>query len=190
VPERSGEIEYLERDVAELEETQRQARAEMDQLREALRKNQEGFKFGDQTYTRRQVEEDHARRLAPYEDGQPLLEKKQRILQSRRKTLSAATEKINAFEFQQDLLVEKAESLQTELKLLELAQATGDFHFDSSKLNTTKDPAIELEKQIRTLNKLIEDQRPLADGMSIETDARSAAERFDAYFAEAQDARK
>jgi len=139
--------------------------------------------FAGQSFTRRQVEDDLARRLARYDDGRVRLEAKQRILDSRRKTLEAATDKIRTCQHQHDVLVEKAESLQAELKLLELAQAGGNFQFDHSKLQQTKDLALAVEKRIRTLNKLVEGQQPLADGIPVEADARSATEKFDEYFA-------
>jgi prefoldin subunit 5 len=180
------EIEYLEREIAELDEAQQKAKAEMDKLRESLRNKQDEFTFGGQSFTRRQVEEDLARRLARYDDGRIRLDAKQRILDARRKTLLAATDKIQACKYQHDLLVEKAESLQAELKLLELAQASGNFQFDHSKLQRTKDLALGLEKRIRTLNKLVEGQQPLADGIPVDADTRSATDKFDAYFAAAE----
>ncbi len=177
------EIEYLQREIADLDQSQQTAKAEMDKLRESLRKKQDQYVFAGQPFTRRQVEDDLARRLARYDDGRARLEAKQRILDSRRKTLEAATDKIRTCQHQHDVLVEKAESLQAELKLLELAQAGGNFQFDHSKLQQTKDLALAVEKRIRTLNKLVEGQQPLADGIPVEADTRSATEKFDEYFA-------
>jgi chaperonin cofactor prefoldin len=179
------EIEYLEREVAEMGQSQRDAKAEMEKLREALRKKQDRYEFGGQSFTRRQVEDDLSRRLTRYEDTRVRQEAKQRILDARRKTLDAATDKIRACQQQHDLLVEKAESLQAELKLLELAQASGNFQFDHSKLQQTKDLAVSVEKRIRTLHKLVDGEQQLADGIPVEADERSATEKFDEYFSKA-----
>jgi hypothetical protein len=121
------------------------------------------------------VEEDLERRLARYDDRRIQLDAKQRILDSRRKTLQTATDKIQACRYQHDLLVDKAQSLQAELKLVELAQASRNFQFDHSKLQRSKDLALELEKRIRTLNKLVEGQQPLADEIPVAADTRSAS---------------
>ena len=176
------EIEYLDREIAELDDGQQRAKAEMDQLRDGLRTKKDEFVFGGQSFTRHQVEEDLERRLARYDDRRIQLDAKQRILGSRRKTLQAATDKIQACRYQHDLLVDKAQSLQAELKLLELAQASGNFQFDHSKLQRSKDLALELEKRIRTLNKLVEGQQPQADEIPVAADTRSASDKFDAYF--------
>jgi chromosome segregation ATPase len=184
------EIEYLEREIAEMDEGQQRAKAEMDQLRQALRTKQNEFSFGGQTFTRRQVEEDLERRLARYDDRRIQLDAKKRILDSRHKTLLAATDKIQACRYQHDLLVDKAQSLQAELKLLELAEASGNFQFDHSKLQQSKDLALQLEKRIRTLNKLVEGQQPQADEIPVAADTRSASDKFDAYFATAVEGAK
>jgi chromosome segregation ATPase len=184
------EIEYLDREIAELDDGQQRAKAEMDQLRDGLRTKKDEFVFGGQSFTRRQVEEDLERRLARYDDRRIQLDAKQRILDSRRKTLQAATDKIQACRYQHDLLVDKTQSLQAELKLVELAQASGNFQFDHSKLQRSKDLALELEKRIRTLNKLVEGQQPLADEIPVAADTRSASDKFDAYFTAADEGAK
>ncbi|MCL4206101.1 MAG: hypothetical protein KJ000_26760 [Pirellulaceae bacterium] len=184
------EIEYLEREIAEMDEAQQRAKVEMDQLREALRTKKDELVFGGQAFTRRQVEEDLERRLARYDDRRIQLDAKKRILDSRHKTLLAATDKIQACRYQHDLLVDKAQSLQAELKLLELAQASGNFQFDHSKLQQSKDLALQLEKRIRTLNKLVEGQQPQADEIPVAADTRSASDKFDAYFATAVEGAK
>jgi len=179
------EIEYLERELGEATQSQQKAKAEMDKLREALRNKQDRYQFAGQAFTRRQVEDDLTRRLERYEDGRVQLEAKQRILASRRQTLDAATDKIRVCQQQHDLLLQKAESLQAELKLLELAQAGGSFEFDQSKLREAKDLAVAVEKRIRTLHKLVDGQQRASDAIPVEADDRPVTEKFDEYFTEA-----
>ncbi|MBI2479205.1 MAG: hypothetical protein HYV60_11400 [Planctomycetia bacterium] len=181
------EIEYLDREVTELAASQQTAKAEMEKLRDALRKNQEHYVFGNQSFTPRQIEDDLSRRLARFEDTRVRQEAKTRLLESRRQTLAAATDKIRVCQQQHDLLTEKAESLQAELKLLEVAESTGNFRFDHSKLAQAKDLAVTVEKRIRTLHKLVDGQPELAGEIPVEADERSAAEKFDEYFATALD---
>ncbi|MCY2995057.1 MAG: hypothetical protein NTY19_45425 [Planctomycetota bacterium] len=184
------EIEYMGRELGELDQSQHKAKAEIDKLREMLRKKQDRYEFGGQTFTSRQVEDDLTRRLERYVDAHTRQEAKQRILDSRRKTLEAATDKIRVCQHQHDVLVEKAESLQAELKLLELAQAGGNFQFDHSKLQETKDLALTVEKRIRTLHKLVDGQPQLTDGIPVEADERLATEKFDEYLARGGGTRK
>lgn len=181
------EVEYLEREIQSLGESQQTAKAEMTKLRDALKNGADSLEFAGRKFTRQQVEDDLTRRLARYDDSRVRLEAKQRILDSRRQTLAAATDKIRACQHQHDLLIEKAESLQAELKLLELAEATGNFRFDHSKLQQTRDLAESVEKRIRTLHKLVDGQPELAGEIPVAADERPAGERFDQYFAAARD---
>lgn len=182
------EIEFLEREITDLAATQDTAKAEMQKLRNSLRQPQETYQYAGRTFTAREVADDLERRLAKFEDSRVRQEAKTRILQSRRQTLAAATDKIRACQQQHDLLAEKAEALQAELKLLELAEATGDFQFDHSKLAQAKELAVSVEKRIRTLHKLVDGQPQLAGEIRVDADERSAAAKFDEYFSNADKA--
>lgn len=176
------EVEYLEREIASIEQSQDAAKAEMQKLRDALKAKKKVYEFRGQSYSQADIEDDLARRLARYQDAHVRLEAKQRILQSRQRTLVAATDKIRQYRQQHDMLVEKAEGLQAELKLLELAQTTGTFEFDQSKLKDAKHLAIDVEKRIRTMQKLVDGEQQLVGEIPVEADDRSAGERFDEYF--------
>ena len=178
------ELEFLNREIDVLTQSQADAKSEMEQLRLALRDECEQFEFASKVFTRREVEEDLTRRLERFEDTRSRLDAKQRIRDSRNQTLAAATDKIRACQHQYQLMVEKTESLQADLKLLELASVKGDFQFDHSKLQQSKDLATSLEKKIRTLQLLADDSVDSAGGIPVEADDRSVAEKFDAYFAQ------
>lgn len=175
------EVEYLQREIESMQQSQGEAQAEMKKLRDALRDDRDSFTFAGRDFTRADVEADLDRRLARFEDDRLRLEAKQRILKSRGQTLAAATDKIRQYQQQHQLLVEKSEALHAELKLLELAQANGNFEFDQNKLSQTKDLAMQVEKRIRTLQRLVEGQE-IAGEIPVEVDQRSAAEKFDEYF--------
>ncbi len=177
------EVEYLEREIACVQTDQEEAKQQMQKLRDALQKDQSSYDFGGQTFSRQEVEEDLGRRLTKYDDTQFQLEAKRRILETRGQTLQAATAKIRHYRQQRDLLEEKAEALQAELKTVELAQQAGDFHFDHSKLKETKDLATDLEKRIRILHKLVESEQTVVGEIPVDADGRSATEKFDDYFA-------
>jgi len=120
--------------------------------------------------------------LERYKIADSDIQGKRRLLEAKRKTLVAATEKIAQHQHQRDMLVEKAQSLQAELKLVELAQASGQFQFDDSKLAQAKRLAQDVEKRIRTMQKLIDGQRHIEEEIPIEADSGSVAQKFDEYF--------
>jgi len=176
------ECEYLDREIRTIGDSQEQAKAEMKKLRQALVEDRESYEFGGRKFTAQEVKQDLERRLERFDNAAVQLAAKQRLLADRRRTLAAATQKIQQYQQQHNLLVEKAESLAAELKLVELAQETGNFQFNHSKLSQAKDLAQQVEKRIRTVQKLVEGHRQLAGEIPVEADARPVTERFDEYF--------
>lgn len=177
------EIEYLRKEAETLEQSQREAETQMRKLRACLDPTSRGpFQFGDQTFTHDEIARDLERRLAAHADARTRLDAKRKILASRESALAAATEKVRQYQQQYLMLTEKADSLQAELKLVELAQTTGHVSFDHTKLAEAKELATTVEKRIRTLHKIIEGESLGAQEIPVSADARPVAERFDEYF--------
>jgi len=173
------EIEFLTREINELQQQFEDSRRQMQKLRDALSSNAEAHRFGDRDYSRDEIERDLERRMVSYQDLKLRLEAKERLCDARRRTLDAATAKISACRQQHAMLVEKSGSLHAELKLLELAQATGNVAFDDTKLTQARDLSVELEKRIRTLQRLVEGETLTTDLIPVEADTRPIADQFD-----------
>lgn len=177
------EVEYLEREVATMQAEQEKAVAQMRTLRTALDTDTHLVKLGDQEYTKARVERDLQRRLDHYEQQTSQCAAKTQLLEQRRRTLEAASKKVFEYRRQYEQLLAKAESLQGELALAEAAQAAGQMSFDSNKLAQSKALAQEVEKRIRVLQRLVDDQRRPEGEIPVDVDTRPAKERFDELFA-------
>jgi DNA repair exonuclease SbcCD ATPase subunit len=176
------EIEYLGQEVQALRQSQTQAREQMRKLRQSLDTASASFTFGGKKFTKDEIEHDLAQRLERFDDGEKQLTVKERILAMRRQTLAAATGRIRQFQQQQELLSQKVESLKAELKLAELADASGSFQFDNSKLAQAKEAEAEVEKRIRVLEKLVEGDRQVSGEIPVEADSRPVSQKYDEYF--------
>ena len=177
------EFEYLTREVDELRKSQEEALSQMKKLRGDLQGQQAEFRYGDRTFSRSEVEKDLAHRLDRYDQIQEQMAAKEKIQIAQKKTLDAAIDNIRQYEYQRDLLVEKGHSLQAELKLAEAAQAEGAFQFDQSKMSQAKLLALEVEKKIRTLQKVADADRTFDGDIPVEVDTRPVMQRFDEQFA-------
>ena len=175
------EVEYLQREVEAIGQTQLESRSQMEKLRAALDSSAGKHEFGGRTFTKAEIETDLNRRLERFESDAVQKQAKEKLLEARRRTLSAATEKIQQYQRQHDMLVVKAESLEGELKLVELASNAHDIAFDGSKLKQAKELAQQVEKKIRTVQKLVDGQA-VPNEIPVDADARPASERFDSYF--------
>lgn len=182
------EIEFQEKVIAKLQQEQEKSLAEMRKLREALGdQGRSEFQFAGRKYTRPEVEQDLKRRLDLYQERQAELKAQEDILKSRRENLTAIQQKISEYRRQYQQLVAQYERLQAELKLLETAQAAGSVQVDGSKLNEAKALAQEIQKRIQVNRRTIEaEQRSLDSGIPVDTDERSATERFDSLFGPTQ----
>ena len=182
------EVEYLQREAEAIGQSQVEARSQMEKLRAALDSPSGKQDFGGRSFSKTEIELDLNRRLQHFENQAVQKQAKEKLLEARRRTLSTATEKIQQYQRQHTLLVEKVESLQGELKLVELAGNARDIAFDGSKLQQAKELSQQVEKRIRTVQKLVDGQS-IPNEIPVDADARPVAERFDAYFGRNADAK-
>ena len=174
------EIEYLQRELQELADESDESRQQMRRLRDSLACNpNQPCEFGGRSYTAEAIAHDLERRLTAWKDLQLRREAKNRLLVTRQRTLDSAVAKIHACRHQHTLLTEKAETLRGELKLLELAQATGNVSFDDTRLQQAKTLSADLEKRIRVLHRLCDGDHFAPAHIPVELDRRSIVERFD-----------
>ena len=188
------EVEYLEREIKTMSDSQDEAKSQMRKLRAALEPTGEArsgdrHTFGDRTFSRADIEQDLSRRLERYENAAVQLQAREKLLATRRQTFAAAVEKIRQYQRNHDALVEKTEALRGELKLAELAADAHQIDFDHSKLQAAKTLAEEVEKRIRTVQKLVEGQAVGGD-IPVDADSRPVSRRFDDYFGQASAANK
>ncbi len=176
------EIEFLESDTGKMEDKQRLAKAEMQELRDALEGNATTIDIDGRAYDRATVESDLLRRLESYEMTQKQLATRRELLRKRRQTLSHAVSSIRDNEHEQRVLADLADSLNAELKLLGVASATSNMNFRNPQLAQTQELAAEIRKRILTLQQMCDHEQP-GRGVQVNLDRRTAAECFDQTFA-------
>jgi len=176
------EIEYQEREIQALSAAQLEAKGQMQKLRNLLQEDRETYEVGGQQYSRREVENDLRRRLTSYRSTAVQLRGKKKNQEKRRKTLEAASEKIQEYQHQQASLAQKAEILKEQLTLVGPQSQTGGFEFNSGKLNEAKMLAERVEKRIRVLQKLVDGDRQVSGEIPVDADTRPVTEEFDEYF--------
>lgn len=179
------EIDYLEADTVELDGRQTLAKAEMQELRCALAKQSgDSIQIDGRQFKRAVVEEDLARRLRAYEQAEKQLQSRRSTVAKRRETLDKAIVCIKRNEQEKQALADMSDTLNAELRLLEVATATSNFDFKQPNLTKAKTLARDVQKEVETLQRVC-DQEHLAYEVPVNLDRRTATERFDAKFASA-----
>ena len=181
------ETENLAQEIAKLEQAQAQAFVEMKKLREALGQGKSEYQFAGHVFKRGEVEADLARRMDRYQARQAELEVKKQLLVERQSHLESAKKKVDAYRQQYDQLKLKAESLASQLKVLEANQAAGTVAIDQSLLGQAKELAQEIETRIRVAQRMLKNEQNPGGEIPIEVDDRPVTERFDAMFGDQSD---
>ena len=176
------EIEILAEDTKKIVDNQRFAKAEMRELREALSSDQEMILVDDHKYARKTIEADLLRRLEAYSLNERQLEAREDLLAERRQMLARVIACVRESEHEQKVLADQADALTAELRLLEVAQSTGDFEFDQPSFEQARKLKAEIQKRLEIAQRT---QSQSESGLSVEVnlDRRTVAERFDQTFA-------
>lgn len=88
------EVEYLEREIKTMSDSQGEAKSQMQKLRAALGQpgespSGERHSFGDRTFSRADIEQDRSRRLERYENASVELQAREKLLATRRQTITS-----------------------------------------------------------------------------------------------------
>lgn len=172
------EVDYLQKDVNQMEADLNRQKAEMAKLRDVLMdEERQTFEFGGKTYTRKEVENDLKRRLNRFQSTQKMLAAKKEALEKRRQALDDAKSAIENVRLHIDRLAQKRDELKEQKRLEDMYPNTR-VTVDSSKLQEAARLADEIEKDLRTRQKIRENT---SDGgfIPVEEDNRPVLERVE-----------
>ncbi len=174
------DVEYQEKNLAALREAQEKSLAEMKKLRGILAEERETYEIGGRQYTRQELDRDLGQRLERFKLGDAEQKAKEELLKQHKERLDSAKQKLNEFRHQREMLVAKAESLQSQLELLRSQQAIGSVKIDDSKMASMQQLAENVERRIKVLARTLEEEKP--GEIPVDVDTRSAVEKFDELF--------
>jgi Skp family chaperone for outer membrane proteins len=127
------------------------------------------FVYVDHTYTSKQVETDLTSRFERHQTKAATADKLRKILEIRKKGLTAAQDKLKAMIAAKRQLEVEVENLEARLKMVEVAQATSEFTIDDSQLSRTREllkdieARIEIDAQLVHADDLMLDEIPLEE---------------------------
>ena len=176
------EIQFLADDTIRIEKNQQLAKAEMSELRQALKSSEDAITIDDQEYDRKMIEGDLLRRLQAYSLNEHQLVARKKLLAERRQTLAKIVNCIRENEHEQKMLADQAKALGAELQLLEVAQATSGLEFDQPAIAKVHKLKTAIQKRIETSRRM-SNQEELGTSVDVNLDRRTVTERFDQIFA-------
>jgi peptidoglycan hydrolase CwlO-like protein len=156
------EIERLEKQIAQTEETMTREKAEIMKLKDDLSTVQPVYHYAGRKYTTTQVKVDLANRFERYKTHDALLASLREMQGHRRSSLDAARQKLeNMWVAKRQLEVDVAQ-LEANLKMVQVAQTLSENNIDDSQLGRAKELISEIRTRLKVAERLA--QTPVIDG--------------------------
>ncbi len=174
IAEEEVELAALKRDIADSAEALADERQRVARLHEMLQQERAGFTISGVRYSREQVRDDLARRFERIKEAEVVLAGKERLQETRERSLAAAVQMQQKIRGRKALLEDKIESLQSQHRLVQAAAAGSSVQLDSSKLAQTEKLIGQIRKRLDVAERVL--AREAAFTQPIEIDVISEQE--------------
>jgi hypothetical protein len=148
IAEDEVEIAVLEKDIVRSGEQVVTDRQLLSQIREKLTTQNVSYEIGNRNYTRKQLAEQAALKLARLKDAEMIQASKQRLLETRQKSLQAAMQMLDRARDRKSQLEQKVESLVAQHRLVKASAIGSRFHVDDSKLSKADQLLSDIQKRV------------------------------------------
>lgn len=165
IPEMQANIRLIaqeEVEVANLETDIRQAAASLAdektrvvKLRDLLTTDRVRYAVGGVEYTREQIKDELARRFDRVKEAELVLAGKQRLLETRERSLRAATQVLDKTRAQKVRLEDQVAALESQHRLVKAASVGSPVQVDNSKLAQTEKLLSEIRKRLDTAERVL-----------------------------------
>jgi len=178
------EVERLEKQAKEAAARLEKGRKELMRLNADLQSGNGAYQYAGHTYTASQVKADLASRFERFKTQDATLLNLHKVLNARKKGLTAAREKLESMLAAKRQLIVDVENLEARLKMVEVAQTTSEFNFDDSHLARTKDLINEIHTRIDVAERLVNAEGHFLDEIPLDAEPESSniSEEITSYF--------
>jgi len=163
------EIGALEQDITQSVARLGEERQRLAALREMLETQQTRFVLAGQRYDRQHVKDELGRRLEFVKEADLMLTSKQRLLDSRQKSLGAAQQMLDRTRSQKALLEDRIAALDSQHRLVQAAAVGSKLEIDSSKLAQTEKLIGDIKKRLDVAERVLAHESRFTAPLPIET---------------------
>lgn len=178
------EIAALEADVNQSNERLDREQVQLTKLRNEMRTQLVSFEVGGREWSRSQMTEQLARRLDRYKSGQLALAGKERLLDKRKESLTAALSALDSMRHRKAELEHKVEALAAQARILNASQHEAGIHIDGSELSQADQLVREIETRLDVAKRVLDHEQDIF-AIDLERDEISEEQvlaDFDDYF--------
>lgn len=177
------EIATLENEIERSQASLEVEQVRIGKLRNALTSRQVSYNWQGLNYTPQQVKEELARRFDRYKEAEVVLTGKRKLLDSREKSLHAATQMLDRTRMQKAQLEDQIEALEGQYRLVKAASVGSDLHLDSSKLAQTEKLIDQIKKRLDVAERVLAHESKFTQPIPVDVvDEQELLEEIDAHF--------
>jgi hypothetical protein len=162
------EIAALKADIDQSRRQINDERTRVAKLRDGLNTAHTSFTFGDYCYSRDQVKSDLARRFESLKEAEIVLAGKERLLENRSKSLTAAMQALERTRSQKALLESQIAALEGQNQLVKAASVGSGFEIDHSKLAQSEKLIAEIKKQLDVAERVLAHQSKFVQPIEVD----------------------
>jgi BMFP domain-containing protein YqiC len=163
------EVAALKGEITKAQENLDEERGKIKTLRASLETPRAQYTFADRRYSREDVRADLAARFERLREGEVLLTSKERLLDSREKSLQAAMQLLARTRDQKRLLENKIEALTAQYRLVKASAVGSPIHVDSSKLAKTEKLIAQIQKRLDVAERVLAHESRFVQAIPVET---------------------
>jgi chromosome segregation ATPase len=168
IAQQEVEIDSLKSDIEQSRKSLSDERTRVAHLRNDLTTNNVSFTYGQFVYTREQLKEDLAHRFDNLKEAEVVLAGKERLLQNRNKSLTAAMQALERTRSQKSLLENQIAALEAQNQLVKAASVGTEFQIDGSKLAQSEKLIREIKQQLDVAERVLAHQASFVEPIKID----------------------
>lgn len=149
------EIAALKTDITKSLVAMEEEKARISKLRDSLEIQKASYSFGDKQYSRTYVKDDLSNRFERYKESEDILAGKQKLLETRQKSLESAMTMLEKTRSRKALLENKIESLTSQYRLVKAASVGTNIKVDNSKIAQTEKLIAQIEKRLDVAERVL-----------------------------------
>jgi len=177
------EIAALKNDIATGDEQITEQRMRLARLRDQLQVHQASYTFGNRQFTRGQVTQELARRFDRFREAEVMLASKQRLLETREKSLTAAMTALDHTRHQKAELEQQIEALAGQHRLVQAASVVANIEVDNSKLAQSQKLIRQIKKRLDVAERVLAHQASFVETIDVDViDEQDLLADVDDYF--------
>ncbi len=177
------EVSSLKDDIGRHRLAMADEKVRVQKLRDALTVQQVSYTFGGRQFTREQLRDDLSRRFEQFKEAQVVLAGKERLLDTREKSLQSAMVILDKTKAQKARLEDKIGGLESQWRLVKAAAAGSQIQMDNSKLAQTEKVIAEIRKRLDISERILAHEAQFTQEIPVDTiNEKDLMQQVDDYF--------